>query len=72
MKDMQRRGSLETIAACTGCGRGYVHIHHDGVRCITCGSPVRLLPTPEIGWSDDADDRERWKAIVKQLPELQP
>lgn len=59
----------ETIAACTGCGRGYITIHHDGVACMACGSPVRLLPTPEIA-NDDADDRRRWKTIVTALPEL--
>ena len=53
----------ETIAACTGCGRGYVYIHHEGIACMACGSPIRLLPTPEVA-HDDAADRQRWKALV--------
>lgn len=55
----------ETTAACTGCGRGYLRIHHDGVACMACGCPVRLLATPEVA-NDDASDRQRWKALLNQ------
>jgi hypothetical protein len=63
--------SSETVAACTGCGRGYLHIQHEGVRCMACGAPVRMLPAPEEA-SDDAADRLRWKALVNQRPAVQP
>lgn len=53
----------ETIAACIGCGRGYIYIHHEGVGCLACGFPVRSLPVPEFA-NDDAADRQRWKAVL--------
>jgi len=54
-----------TVAACTGCGRGYVRIHHDGIACMACGAPVRMLPAPEVA-NDDRWDRERWLRLVNQ------
>lgn len=57
----------QTAAACSGCGRGYIYIAHDGVKCMACGSLVRMLPSPEYA-NDDAADRVRWKALVNAVP----
>lgn len=58
---------LETVAACLGCGRGFIHIAYDGIRCPACAAPIRLLPAREVA-NDDACDRQRWKALVATLP----
>lgn len=36
------------VAACDGCGRGYLTLRHEGVRCLAqCGGRVWLLSSPE-------------------------
>lgn len=52
-----------TIAACTKCGRGYMAISHEGVRCLVdnCGRLYRLpvaveTPTPE--------PRDEWRQLA--------
>ena len=54
-----------TIAACDACGRGYIYINHEGVRCLANdGGRCWLLSVPEYDANDDAADRLRWKEDV--------
>lgn len=56
---------MQTAAACDVCGRGYVRIAHDGVRCMgDDGGRVWLLPQPEQGLDDYSDDRARRRRLV--------
>jgi hypothetical protein len=37
-------GGCETIARCSGCGRGYIWISKEGIGCLACGAPVNSIP----------------------------
>lgn len=54
------------VAACQECGRGYIYIQHERIRCRACGGPVISLPQPEYA-DDDRSDRGRWRKIVNSI-----
>lgn len=58
--------TLRVVAACDRCGRGYVHIAHEGVRCMECGNKrpggrLFYLPEPEANGGDPPEARARRK-----------
>ncbi len=51
---------MEIIAACDVCGRGYLTLHHEGVRCLANDlGRVWRLPSPERMDDDTVMHRER-------------
>lgn len=60
--------TMQTVAACDRCGRGYSYIHHDGVECIARdGGRVWYLPQFEDGILDDNWTRCRRQKIVSEM-----
>lgn len=49
--DWERENDIteRTVARCSGCGRGFIWIHHDGVACLACVSPVYALGGDDAG-----------------------
>lgn len=56
----------QTVAACTGCGRGYISLWRDDAACLACGAPVRRLPMPEPNLDDDHGTRMRRRDLVQR------
>jgi hypothetical protein len=57
-----------TKAACTACGRGYLHVNHEGTACLACDgrifniepveTPRRAVDEPRGEWAQQARDRQ--------------
>lgn len=60
--------TMQTMAACDRCGRGYVRIAHDGVRCMAGdGGRLWTLPQSEPIEFDDREHRERRVELLASL-----
>lgn len=57
---------MDTPAACSRCGRGYVTLSRDRTPCMACRGPIRWLPETEAGLDDSPAARQRRLDLLRR------